>query len=40
MLLGDSVYKVLLNVSFNGHVNIVKEKVLHSNMPIRELVLE
>lgn len=40
LLFGDTVIEALINVSFNGLVDIIKEKVLLSNMPIRELVLE
>lgn len=40
LLFGDTVIEALINVSFDGHVDIVKEDVLLCNMPIRELVLD
>jgi len=40
LLFDDSVIRVQINVALDGRVNIVKEKVLLNNMPIRELVLE
>lgn len=40
LLFDDTVIEVKLIVSSDGRVDIAKEKVLLSNMPIRELVLE
>ncbi len=40
LLFDVTVIAALINVSFNGRVDIVKERVLLHNMPIRELVLE
>jgi len=36
----DSVIDASINITFDGRVDIIKEKKLLSNMPIRELILE
>lgn len=39
-LFDDSVFEASINVTRDGHVDIIKEKKLLDNMPIRELILE
>lgn len=40
LLYSDSVFEASINVTYDGHVSIIKEKKLLENMPIQEMVLE
>lgn len=40
MFFDDSVIDASINITFDGRVDIIKEKKLLGNMPIRELILE
>ena len=40
LLFGDSVIKASITITLDGRVDIVKEKKLLDNMPVRELILE
>jgi len=40
LLLGDAVIEASIQVSFDGRVDIIKEKKILDNMPVKELSLE